>query len=576
MNRKDKIIEIENTEGQGDVERLMALRAYENEKLHPTNVRLNEDKDSAFNNIKTAYNEGNLEAAAAIYESNKDILDDEYISEKVEKESGLGKFLINTGRMVASAIESFANNVYEVTDDWVRGLEKFGLRNAYFGVDNGEFKVYTQRPENAAIRPFEFVNNPDGILFNMGTGLIEFMIPFTSMLKATKAFKGGNAAVTALKFYGSGAVADFMFSPENGNFASLLVELGVQNEFVNWLDSRPENADDLEQKLKARGKQVLEGGIIGSVFDIAINSMRYMKQSPGWVAKAKSYLASNFEEPVAAGAASSKEVSEIPLSASSLDDTGVAVNTSPAEKSSVSVNEVPSQETALPVKGEMETTSLSKDLGNNNNLSVIDVTNKVYQGNNDINLNINQAKNTLPEAQKILEGYESGSVKVRVKDQEKITQKLKRKTAEPYRIGDYLGAKLLDNFGNVSKMEQYVEQNFVILEKDYKNKLRTTHYQVKMNEADNFTFEIQVRPSELDNIIEKHHIKYYEPYRDKVFLTVEEMNFIYRGEIKLEKDIVAKEKKSKKRYMVKEDLDLDTGDVYGISAEEIDNFNKGK
>jgi len=54
------------------------------------------------------------------------------------------------------------------------------------------------------------------------------------------------------------------------------------------------------------------------------------------------------------------------------------------------------------------------------------------------------------------------------------------------------------------------------------------------------------------------------------------MNFIYRGEIKLEKDIVAQEKKSKKRYMVKEDLDLDTGDVYGISAEEIDNFNKGK
>ena len=194
----------------------------------------------------------------------------------------------------------------------------------------------------------------------------------------------------------------------------------------------------------------------------------------------------------------------------------------------------------------METTELSKDLGNTNNLSVIDITNKVYQGNNDINLNLNQAKNTLPEAQKILEGYEGGSVKARVKDEQKITQKLKRKTAEPYRIGDYLGAKLLDNFGNVSKMEQYVEQNFVILEKDYKNKLRTTHYQVKMNEADNFTFEIQVRPSELDDIIEQHHIKYYVPYRDRVFLTVEEMNFIYRGEIKLEKDIVAQEKKINK------------------------------
>lgn len=32
--------------------------------------------------------------------------------------------------------------------------------------------------------------------------------------------------------------------------------------------------------------------------------------------------------------------------------------------------------------------------------------------------------------------------------------------------------------------------------------------------------------------------------------------------------------KDKKRYIVKENLDLDTEDVYGISAEEIDNFNK--
>jgi hypothetical protein len=32
---------------------------------------------------------------------------------------------------------------------------------------------------------------------------------------------------------------------------------------------------------------------------------------------------------------------------------------------------------------------------------------------------------------------------------------------------------------------------------------------------------------------------------------------------------------TKKRYIVKEDLDLDTEDLYGISADEIDEFNKG-
>jgi len=546
MNRKDKIIEIESTEGMGDLERLMALRSYENEKLHPTNVRINEDKMNAYQNAKSAFDNENQEAAAAIINSNKDILDDEFIASQEGEDSKFKKFFQEGYRMVGTAVESTLNNVFEVTDDIVRVGEKFGLPNLYIEIKDGEVNFLTERPENVNVRPLEFVDNPDSMVANLGAGFIEFMIPFTSMLKATKAYKTGNKATNALKVYGSGAVADFMFSPQYGNFASLLSEFGIQNEFIQFLDSRVDEEADIIEKMKGRGKGVIEGALMGFMFDTVFKAVKYMKQSPEWVAKAKSYLASNFEEPVAAGAASSKEVSGIPLSESSLADTGVAVNTSPAEKSSVSLNEVPSQETALPVKGEMETTELSKDLGNTNNLSVIDITNKVYQGNNDINLNINQAKNTLPEAQKILEGYEGGSVKARVKDEQKITQKLKRKTAEPYRIGDYLGAKLLDNFGNVSKMEQYVEQNFVILEKDYKNKLRTTHYQVKMNEADNFTFEIQVRPRELDDIIEQHHIKYYEPYRDKVFLTVEEMNFIYRGEIKLEKDIVAQEKKINK------------------------------
>jgi len=546
MNRKDKIIEIESTEGMGDLERLMALRSYENEKLHPTNVRINEDKMNAYQNAKSAFDNENQEAAAAIINSNKDILDDEFIASQEAEDSKFKKFFQEGYRMVGTAVESTLNNVFEVTDDIVRVGEKFGLPNLYIEIKDGEVNFLTERPENVNVRPVEFVDNPDSMVANLGSGFLEFMIPFNSMLKATKAYKTGNKATNALKVYGSGAVADFMFSPQYGNFASLLSEFGIQNEFIQFLDSRVDEEADIIEKMKGRGKGVIEGALMGFMFDTVFKAVKYMKQSPEWVAKAKSYLASNFEEPVAAGAASSKEVSGIPLSESSLADTGVAVNTSPAEKSSVSLNEVPSQETALPVKGEMETTELSKDLGNTNNLSVIDITNKVYQGNNDINLNLNQAKNTLPEAQKILEGYEGGSVKARVKDEQKITQKLKRKTAEPDRIGDYLGAKLLDNFGNVSKMEQYVEQNFVILEKDYKNKLRTTHYQVKVNEADNFTFEIQVRPSELDDIIEQHHIKYYEPYRDKVFLTVEEMNFIYRGEIKLEKNIVAQEKKINK------------------------------
>lgn len=137
MNRKDKIVDIESTEGLSDTERLIALRSYENEKLHPTNVRLREDKENAFKNVETAYNEGNYQAAATLIESNKDILDDEFVNEKVEKDSKLGKIFTEGYRMVGSAVESTLNNVYEIGDDFARILEKNGVPNLYFGVKDG-------------------------------------------------------------------------------------------------------------------------------------------------------------------------------------------------------------------------------------------------------------------------------------------------------------------------------------------------------------------------------------------------------------------------------------------------------
>ena len=39
MNRLDLISSLEGTEGNGDLERLLALRTHETNNLHPTNVR---------------------------------------------------------------------------------------------------------------------------------------------------------------------------------------------------------------------------------------------------------------------------------------------------------------------------------------------------------------------------------------------------------------------------------------------------------------------------------------------------------------------------------------------------------
>lgn len=535
MNRKDKIIEIESTEGLGDAERLIALHSYENEKLHPTNVRLREDKENAFKNVETAYNEGNYEAAATLIENNRDILDDEFVSEKVEEDSKLGKIFKEGYRMVGTAVESTLNNVFEVTDDIVRLGEKYGLPNLYIQVKDGQVNFLTERPEDVNVRPLEFVDDPDSLVANLGSGFLEFMIPFTSMLKATKAYKGGNAATNALKVYGSGAVADFMFSPEYGNFASLLVELGVQNEFVQWLDSRPENADDLFEKFQARGKQVIEGGVLGVMFDTAIRGIRYMKQSPEWVAKAKTYLAANFDD---AGAATSNIPSSSPAAERSLSEAGLEVKTSPTETPSSGVNDLPSQETTVPGPESTETISPSNDLGNNSNLSAISIENKIYQVDNDINTLLAKANENKPKLNEMLNKYDANVV-TDIKQLESINTKLKVKNREPKGLPDYLRAYMLTDNAKIQDISAQIEKDLKILDKDYNKKTRSIHYQIEV--APGFTSEVQLRPKEIHPLITKHHKRWYslsKKYDNTNVIPLSLQLQIYNAELQLEENIL--------------------------------------
>jgi hypothetical protein len=535
MNRKDKIIEIESTEGMGDLERLMALRSYENEKLHPTNVRINEDKMNAYQNAKSAFNNENQEAAAAIINSNKDILDDEFIASQEAEDSKFKKFFQEGYRMVGTAVESTLNNVFEVTDDIVRLGEKYGLPNLYIQVKDGQVNFLTERPEDVNVRPLEFVDDPESLVANLGSGFLEFMIPFTSMLKATKAYKGGNAATNALKVYGSGAVADFMFSPEYGNFASLLVELGVQNEFVQWLDSRPENADDLFEKFQARGKQVIEGGLLGVMFDTAIKGIRYMKQSPEWVAKAKTYLAANFDE---AGAATSNIPSSSPAAERSLSEAGLEVKTSPTETPSSGVNDLPSQETTVPGPESTETISPSNDLGNNSNLSAISIENKIYQVDNDINTLLAKANENKPKLDEMLNKYDADVV-TDIKQLDSINTKLKVKNREPKGLPDYLRAFMLTDNAKIQDISAQIEKDLKILDKDYNKKTRSIHYQIEV--APGFTSEVQLRPKEIHPLIKQHHKRWYslsKKYDNTNVIPLSLQLQIYNAELQLEENIL--------------------------------------
>ena len=101
--------------------------------------------------------------------------------------------------------------------------------------------------------------------------IIEFFVPYSLMLKAFGGYRKGEMAKNIFKIYSAGAVADFMFSPEHGNFASLLVELGIDWEFVEWLDSRPDEGFDIEEKMRSRGKQIIEGALLVAMFEFILS-----------------------------------------------------------------------------------------------------------------------------------------------------------------------------------------------------------------------------------------------------------------------------------------------------------------
>jgi len=326
-----------------------------------------------------------------------------------------------------------------------------------------------------------------------------------------------------------------MFSPEYGNFASLLVELGVQNEFVQWLDSRPENADDLFEKFQARGKQVIEGGLLGVMFDTAIKGIRYMKQSPEWVAKAKTYLAANFDE---AGAATSNIPSSSPAAERSLSEAGLEVKTSPTETPSSGVNDLPSQETTVPGPESTETISPSNDLGNNSNLSAISIENKIYQVDNDINTLLAKANENKPKLNEMLNKYDADVV-TDIKQLESINTKLKVKNREPKGLPDYLRAYMLTDNAKIQDISAQIEKDLKILDKDYNKKTRSIHYQIEV--APGFTSEVQLRPKEIHPLITKHHKRWYslsKKYDNTNVIPLSLQLQIYNAELQLEENIL--------------------------------------
>ena len=212
-----------------------------------------------------------------------------------------------------------------------------------------------------------------------------------------------------------------------------------------------------------------------------------------------------------------QDPSPTPARDRSTEEAGSELSTSPTENVGSAVQVDPVQRIGDP---SLESANISPSISTGNviNVSANDVSQKIYTSITNISEIFKKARETDIEANKILQKFEGVKFKTRIKNEETTQKKLTRPgrtTSDPRSISDYLGARVLPKGDDFVKAEQFVEDNFVVLDKDFKDFLGTTHYQVKLRPEDNFSFEIQVRPNELEDIITKHHNEVYTPFRDK-------------------------------------------------------------
>ncbi len=540
VKTQDRRNYIDDLDGADHIDRAVQLRHYENNMQKPENVSSANERQNNIDLVNSAIKNGNYESA-------------EILADTLEFPEEDNNFVEEAATTIGHGIQSAVNNIFVLGEDLDR-LTGIGA----FVYNNGEFD-YLTREELGDLgdgyEPYklDLVDAPQSTTGNVLSGIISFMVPYVSFLKMTKAeTAGGNL----FRHYSAGAVADFMFDPTHGNLSSLLVEMGVANEFVQALDSRPEDIDQFEKDIKAkfaaRGKQTAEGIFIGAAVSAIVATVKIASQFPQFVAKTKEHMnvainqdnmgtksfydgflekrgtvdpaRSDMEslskvrkdiQSLRSGeeVTSTSNLSDVkPTDSSNLDDAGGASATSATVKRpSADLNdEVASSQKTDDIESlDKPTTDPSTTEGGISNRSIQD-----YDTTDEILKIARDSKTELDQKVTDLASDYKTSFKSRIKDTEGLNEKLTRQGKNPNEIGDYLGQRIIfddpsEFANNVSDFITKLRNNYEVLEVDLKPQLRTIHVQIK--HPSGISNELQIRPKYVDTILEKQHIDYYSP-----------------------------------------------------------------
>jgi len=94
---------------------------------------------------------------------------------------------------------------------------------------------------------------------------------------------GGGLAGTMARGVAAGALADATFNPEMGNLSTMLEEMGIKWEVIELLNSQVGEDATAEERLRARGKNAIEGALLSVVIEpliMGIKAARNMGAGP--------------------------------------------------------------------------------------------------------------------------------------------------------------------------------------------------------------------------------------------------------------------------------------------------------
>ena len=165
-----------------------------------------------------------------------------------------------------------------------QGIEVFremgGLMESAFGIPEGSVIENLPAPLSAALSTdLPQVEQPKSAAEGFARGMTQFAAGM-----AAAPIKGAGIGTNILR----SAFADSLFDPEQGNLSTFIKDMGVENEFIDLLDSRVGEEADAAERLIARAQQAGEGALIGVPLEGLALAARNLKKTPEAFQKVRS------------------------------------------------------------------------------------------------------------------------------------------------------------------------------------------------------------------------------------------------------------------------------------------------